>query len=56
MKFIRVIKASEMWAVYLRGEKVSPSFNTQDKAREWAEEHFEIDNDDVSIQIDYDND
>ena len=49
------IKASEQWAVYLRGEKISPSFDSQNDAKEWAEENFEIDNDDISIQKDYDN-
>ena len=55
MKFIRVLKASEKWAVYLRGEKISPSFDSRNDAKEWAEENFEIDNDDISIQKDYDN-
>ena len=55
MKLIRVIKASEKWAVYLRGEKISPSFVSQNDAKVWAEENFEIDNDDISIQKDYDN-
>lgn len=49
------IKASEQWAVYLRGEKISPSFDSRNDAKEWAEENFEIDNDDISIQKDYDN-
>lgn len=49
------VKASEQWAVYLRGEKISPSFDSQNDAKEWAEENFEIDNDDISIQKDYDN-
>ena len=49
------IKSSEKWAVYLRGEKISPSFDSQNDAKEWAEENFEIDNDDISIQKDYDN-
>lgn len=55
MKFIRILKASEKWAVYLRGEKISPSFDSQNDAKEWAEENFEIDNDEISIQKDYDN-
>ena len=38
MKFIRVLKASEeKWAVYLRGEKISPTFNSKEDAIEWAE-------------------
>lgn len=49
------VKANEKWAVYLRGEKISPSFDSRNDAKEWAEENFEIDNDDISIQKDYDN-
>lgn len=55
MKFIRVLKASEeKWAVYLRGEKISPAFNSKEDAIEWAEERYSIDNDDIRIDKDLD--
>ena len=41
------------WAVFLRGIRVSPIVETEAQARSWARCYYDIDDEDVTIQVCY---
>lgn len=47
---------TKRFAIFLNGEQISPSFETEDEASSWGSERYDVDDDRITVDIVYEDD